>query len=338
MTTAADIRRDANAVLLPAHSDIVFGEESRVFFQSGGVAVLLGSTRDEYVARRMSAARIAFETPGDFLSYVAQAKSLAGHVLIAVDHEIGGVHRLHDLAPQLVHPTAALDMSSEEVETFGRECATAAAKLGVNLFLAPVLDAVSGVNPWLLNRSLSVDPEVVAVVTSAFISGVQSCRVAATAKHFPGHHVTAEDPFDSESVTVPGTMAELELGFEPYRAAIRVGVKAIMTGPVPVEAIDPSQPASTSRKVVDLLRSEFGFTGLIISDDIDLPGTLRGRTVSDVAVEALRAGVELLLLASGPQVKLVGDRIVQAVEAGEIPEETLAAAAQKIRKLAKDLS
>jgi beta-N-acetylhexosaminidase len=338
MATIDSVLRDAYAVLLPAYADIVFDEKSRSFFQSGGVAALLGSTRNEYVDRRMSAERIASETPEGFRSYAAQAERLAGPVLIAVDHEIGGVHRLHGLAPLLRHPSAALKMSSEEIETFGRESAAAAAKLGVNLFLAPVLDAVSGPNPWLANRSLSSDPEVVATVTSAFISGVQSGGVAATAKHFPGFRITVEDPFHSETVTVPGSIAELAPGFAPYRAAINVGVKAIMTGPVPVDAIDPDQPASTSRKVVDLLRIELGFTGLIISDDLDLPGTLRGRTVPDVAVESLRAGVELLLLASGPQVDIVADHIARAVETGEIPRETLAIAAEKVRRLAGDLS
>ena len=83
-----------------------------------------------------------------------------------------------------------------------------------------------------------------------------------------------------------------------------------------------------------MLRKTHQFNGLIVSDDIDLPGTLRGRSVPDVAVTALKAGVELLLLASGPQVQQVAGQIVRAVEAGELEREVLSQAARKVRSLA----
>jgi beta-N-acetylhexosaminidase len=112
--------------------------------------------------------------------------------------------------------------------------------------------------------------------------------------------------------------------------AIASGVKAIMTGPSPIDVVDPGEPASTSEVIVHKLRADLSFSGLIISDDVDLRGTLRGRMVPEVAVKALKAGVELLLLAGGPQVEDVVARIIEAVETGKLPEAALKVAASKV--------
>lgn len=329
-----EISRDAYAVLLPAFGDIDFTVETASFFRSGGVASLLGSTREEYVARRMSPERQQSETRERFLAYASHARALAGNVLIAVDYEVGGVHRLHHFGPQLTHPIDVLEMSDEAVKDFGSEAARAAKLCGVNFFLAPVVDLVTGSNPWLRDRTFSVDAGTVARVASAFIRGVQEEGLVATAKHFPGHPHVPVDPFDSPTVTVTATLEELAPNLRCFDAVIAAGVRAIMTGPIPVDTIDPDEPSSSSAKVVAMLRGAHHFKGLIVSDDIDLPGTLRGRTVADVAIASLQAGVDLLLLASGPQVDEVAARIVRSVENGDLNRVSLARAANAVRSLA----
>jgi beta-N-acetylhexosaminidase len=326
--------RDAFAVLLPALGSADFTEESKFFFENGGVASLLGCSREEYVARRMNNARRETETAQVFASYAEQARAISPANLIAIDYEIGGVHRLHNLGPQIAHPSAALEMNTAQLEAFGRDAGSAAKKLGINFFLAPVVDVVTGDNPWLLNRTLQTDPNRVGRIASAFITGAQSQGVATTAKHFPGHHHVPRDPFDSDSVVVEGTVEETQQGLEPFRQAISAGVSAIMTGPIPVPALDQIEPASTSRIVVDLLRQELKFGGLVVSDDLDLPGTMRGRSLNQVAVQSLRAGVQLLLLAGGPQVQAVARHIAQAADSGELPQSVLRSAAEKVRELA----
>jgi beta-N-acetylhexosaminidase len=330
--------RDAYAVLLPALGSADFTEESKFFFENGGVASLLGCSREEYVARRMNSARRETETARVFASYAEQARAISPANLIAIDYEIGGVHRLHNLAPQIAHPSAALEMTTAQLEAFGRAAGLAAKKLGINFFLAPVVDVVTGDNPWLLNRTLQTDPTRVGRIASAFITGVESQGVATTAKHFPGHHHVPLDPFDSESVVVEGTIDETRQGLEPFRQVIAAGVTAIMTGPIPVPALDRVEPASTSRVVVDLLRQELKFGGLIVSDDLDLPGTMRRRSLNQVAVQSLLAGVQLLLLAGGRQVQEVAQHIAQAVENGELPQPILISAAEKVREVASQVS
>ena len=139
-----EIYRDAYAVLLPAFGDADFTVDSASFFRSGGVASLLGSTREEYVARRMSSERQRHETREQLSAYANRARALAGDVLIAVDYEVGGVHRLHHFGPQLAHPRDVLEMNDEEIKNFGSEAARAAKLCGVNFFLSPVVDLVTG--------------------------------------------------------------------------------------------------------------------------------------------------------------------------------------------------
>lgn len=114
MVKDRSLSREAYAVLLPGFENAAFTAESRAFFENGGVASLLGCSREEYMSRRMSKARSASETVETFRGYHDQAKTIAGDMLIAIDYEIGGVHRLHDLAPQIAHPTIAAEMSDDE--------------------------------------------------------------------------------------------------------------------------------------------------------------------------------------------------------------------------------
>ncbi len=329
-----DISHDSYAVLLPAFSTADFTEISSIFFESGGVAALLGSTRQEYLARRMSLERQQSETQEQLFGFARRARTLAGNVLIAADYELGGVHRLHLFGPQLTHPRDVLAMKAEAVEEFGAQAARAAKLCGVNFFLAPVIDLVTGSNPWLRDRTFSIDPEIVSLFASAFIRGVQANGVVATAKHFPGHPHVPADPFDSDTVTVTATLDELAPNLRCFDAAISAGVRAIMTGPIPFDAIEPGEPSATSAKVVTMLRKKHDFKGVIVSDDIDLPGTLRGRTVPEMAVKSLKAGTDLLLLAAGPQVEEVADRIVRAVQIGDLDRQVLARAALAVRALA----
>jgi beta-N-acetylhexosaminidase len=339
MSSSIALLRDAYAVLLPAFGTVEFGPESERFFSRGGVATLLGCSRDEYVARRMTPERQSAESPAAFRAYNTRARSISGgNIIVAVDYEIGGVHRLHRHGPQLSHPSVALAKSDVEIEAFGFAAGKAAKALGVNLILAPVLDAVSGENPWLLNRSLSPDPTVVQRITTAYIRGLQRAGVAATAKHFPGHHIATLDPYDDATSFVPGGAETLAANLVPFAAAVTCGVKCVMMGPVPVKALDPSQPSSTSKLAVALLREKLGFRGLVISDDLDLTGTMRGRSITEVAIQSLLAGVQLLLLASGPQVDDVAIHIANAVQDGSLPLDTVREAAAAVRTLADTLA
>lgn len=328
------VQTDAYAVLLPAISDLTLTEPLRRFLGEGGQSLLLGEDRAEYLARRMSAARQATETADMIADATEQVRGLAGRALIAVDQEPAGICRLHALVPQLPERPALHRMHAPQIRQAGFDMARAAAAMGVNMLLSPVLDVVTGGNPWLQGRHLGPDGAEVARIASAWIAGVEAAGVIATAKHFPGHHDIDGDPA-IEIATVGGARPGLEPGLVPFRQAIAAQVRAIMTGPALVPAMDPLMPSSLSALTIHFLRRDLGFAGLVVSDDLDAAGTLRGqRDVPQAAVQALVAGADLLLLSAENDLAAVRDRIAAAVADGTLDPQRLAEAAGRVRGLA----
>ncbi|VVQ12538.1 glycoside hydrolase family 3 N-terminal domain-containing protein [Pseudomonas fluorescens] len=331
---SSELYRAAYSVLLPAFGDLNLDDNVRRYLSRGGVSLLLGETRDEYVGRAMSEARKGAETQADFINIARQAAYLAGApVLIAVDQELGGIERLHQLVPAVASREQLKELSSQEIENRCFAMAKAARSLGVNLFLAPIVDVVTGANPWLLNRHLGAEPLEVSRVSCAFIRGVQRAGVIATAKHFPGHYVTEEDPAIAEA-TVPGPLELLHDNLAVFMDVIATGVKTVMPGPAVFPAIDPEHSASTSSKVIGILRDTLGFDGLIISDDLDAVSILRANSITDTAVASLKAGAHLLLVSSESGLDAIAEAIVSAVHEGVLDRQILLNASFKVRELA----
>lgn len=243
---------------------------------------------------------------------------------------------MHDLVP---HFPASEELASYDADSFEKisvSVATAAKSLGVNCFLAPILDVVTGQNPWLSGRTWSTDPHLITRISSAYIRGVQAAGVAATAKHFPGFHNIALDPAIEPGAVITEKADSFQPGFVPFADAIGNDVEMIMVGPPIVEAFDTEKPASISPKIIGMLRNDFGFKGVVMSDDLDSRATMRDRSVEDLAIDALNAGSDFLLLAAiDDQLERVVDAICNAVEKGELAEEKLSEAGAKVRGLAK---
>src|SRR5256885_3012695 len=160
-------------------------------------------------------------------------------LLISADLESGLGMRFLDTTfwPPAMAVAATGDPSLAEAE--GRVVAREAKAVGVNHILAPVADVnVDPDNPVINARSYGEDPQDVARYVAAFIRGVQSERVLATAKHFPGHGDTHVD--SHRALPVIGVSRErLErVELVPFRAAIEAGVQSIMIGHLAVPALD----------------------------------------------------------------------------------------------------
>lgn len=328
---SSEVQRAAYAVLLPAFAGLELDDTVRRYLKCGGVSILLGETREEYLARNMSFERRRKETQAHFTAIVDAATACAGSpLLVAVDQELGGIQRLHRLVPGLPSADALKDLDAQEIEARSYDMASAARAMGVNLFLAPIVDVVTGTNPWLHRRHLGSDPAEVSRIACAFIRGVQRAGVIATAKHFPGHYQTEHDPAEALA-SVPGTVDDIEEGLEVFRQVIAAGVQAIMPGPAVFPALDPEHSASTSEKIIGLLRGRLGFDGLIVSDDLDAVSILRGNSLTETALDALRAGAHLLLISCASGLDGIAQAIVDAVERGDLAEAQLLAAAEKVR-------
>ena len=329
MTFTVD--QDARAVVLPAFDTLDIADVMVPFLEQGGCSVLIGESRAEYIARAMSPERLAAETPEGFHACIAALKTTAPQLIVAVDQELGGIQRLEALVPELPSLDEAQGLSDDALAERCRVTAAAARNLGVSMFLAPIADIIDGQNPWLRARTMGGDPQSVARLVAAFVKGVQAAGVTAVVKHFPGFNDLAEDPALVD-VALSSPLERILHNALPFTAAINAGTKAIMTGPAPVAAIDAHNAASTSPAVMATLRKDFGFKGLIVSDDLDAPATLRGRSLLETAIASLNAGADLLLVGGGPHLDALCAGIAAATQMGGIARERLSDAAMRVRQ------
>jgi beta-N-acetylhexosaminidase len=327
------VSQDARAVLLPISRSLTVEPWLQDFLCAGGRSVLMASSPEEYAARRISDARRAAESAETIRGFTAAVNAVSpGPVLAAVDAEPAGVQRLEHLLPPLPGRQSISEMPEEALEQAFSGYAHAARDLGVTLFLGPVVDHITSQNPWLQDRTLPGGLDAIGRVAVLYTDAVQAAGIIATAKHFPGHSDLAAHPA-SEDVTLWLPRDHVERNLEPFRRLIDARVGAVMVGPVTVEAIDPENPAASSRRLVDVLRRDLGFEGLIVSDDLDLVSTMKGRSLGEVAVSSIAAGVELLLIPGGSAVEEITEALTSAV-GNERISAALARAAGKVRALA----
>lgn len=257
-------------------------------------------------------------------------------LVIAIDEEGGDVTRLEATSGSSYPGNLALgavddlELTRRVARSLGRRLAEA----GIDLDYAPDADVNSNPdNPVIGVRSFGADPELVSRHVAAWVEGLQSTGVAGCAKHFPGHGDTSVDSHVALP-TVPMSRAELDAtALPPFRAAVDVGVRAVMLGHLLLPDLDAEHPASVSRAAVDLLREELRFRGLIATDALQMAAVARRYGVEGAAVRALAAGADLLCIGHDGDDALVGGlqaAIVGAVQRGELAEERLAEAANRV--------
>jgi beta-N-acetylhexosaminidase len=260
-------------------------------------------------------------------------------LLVATDEEGGDVTRLETDRGSSFPGNLALG-ALDDVALTRRVAAAIGGELaavGIDLDLAPVADVVVYPAAAIVGvRSFGSDPELVARHVEAYVEGLQSAGVAACAKHFPGHGEAVGD----SHLELPVADADLETlrarALPPFAAAVGVGVRAVMTAHIRFSAVD-EQPATLSRPWIELLRSELGFDGVVMTDALEMRGAGGPGGVKESAVQALAAGADALCLGadlSPEQVEGVHGAIVDAVQAGRLEEERLHEAGRRVVALA----
>jgi beta-glucosidase-like glycosyl hydrolase len=173
-----------------------------------------------------------------------------------------------------------------------------ARQLGIGWNFAPVCDvATNPGNPVIGIRAFGHSVEEALPHIRAWIEATQAEGVWACAKHFPGHGDVVLD----SHVALPTVEADREQlwqrELEPFRAAIAAGVAGIMLGHLRVPALGMEElPASLSAQAVRLLRQELGYDGLIVTDALDMGAITQRWSTAEAVEQALRAGVDLLLM------------------------------------------
>jgi beta-N-acetylhexosaminidase len=270
-------------------------------------------------------------SPDQVATLVGDLREAAGdrEIIVSVDQEGGLVSRL---SPSHGFPPVASEAeigrgTAAAARTWAKRIAATLSTAGFNLNFAPVVDL--DVNPrspaiGALDRSFSADPDVVVRMATIEIDAHRDVGVRTTLKHFPGiGSSTTNTDFGVADVTKTWTRTELD----PFRQLIAADhADLVMAGHVVNRTLDATNPASLSKAIVtDLLRSELGWQGVVVTDDLQAAAITKRFGRDEAVLRALEAGNDLLLFAN-QQVydpKIVGrvvGVIAAAVDRGRIPE------------------
>lgn len=213
-------------------------------------------------------------------------------LLIATDQEGGAVNRMP--GPPDRSPRQLGVQSTAAIRAAGRQTGRSLWRMGVGLDLAPVADLATGPS-FLGDRTFSADAERNVAASTAFAEGLQSSGVAATAKHYPGLGSAGQVNTDLAAVTVGVPRAALDRERRGFIRHVDAGTRVVMVSNAVYRAYDRHRPAVASRTILDRLRTD-GFQGVVISDDLNVPG-LR-RFADKTARVVTNAGVDVLLFAN----------------------------------------
>ncbi len=236
---------------------------------------------------------------------------------VAADQEGGLVQRLKGggfstIPTALVQGGVPVATLESEALAWGRELASA----GINVNLAPVMDVVppgtDAANPPIgaLDREYGHDPQTVGSHGAAVVRGMAQAGIATTLKHFPGLGRVSGNTDNTAGVADTATTAG-----DPYLSSFRAGIEAgapfVMISLAAYNAIDPGVPAVFSSKIIGtLLRGQFGFDGVVISDDLGGAAAVGAVAPGDRAIDFIAAGGDLMIVQGGPQTGAMAAAVV----------------------------
>ena len=278
--------------------------------------------------------------PEQLAALTAQLRRAGGQPLVAIDEEGGDVTRIDHLTGSPYPGNAALGAVDDVALTAAvhRALGQDLAELGITVNLAPSVDVnTASDNPVIGIRSFGSDPALVARHAAAAVSGLQAAGIAACAKHFPGHGSTSADTHH-RIVTVEADLDTLRRrDLVPFAAAIAAGVNGVMPGHLRVPELTGELPATLSAAAqTGLLRGELGFTGVIISDALEMRAVRETYGLAETAVRAVAAGTDLLCLGRdvGQDGYLaVRAALAEALASGRLPAQRLEQAKQSVARL-----
>jgi beta-N-acetylhexosaminidase len=304
------------------------------------------ATRRAVADDRIGGVIMSLGSPIEVASKVNSLQALADVPLLVASDLEPGLGRLvgGTFVPSLMSAGSATIFPSNmaiaatgdvgDAREVGRIIGREARAVGIHVAFAPTVDVNNNpANPVINTRSFGEDPQRVAELSAAFVRGLQSEGVAATAKHFPGHGDTDTDSHLALAVVRSDAARLASVELVPFRASIEAGVMGVMTAHVALPALGvESSPATLEPRIVTgLLRDSLGFRGLAITDALRMQAVGQGYTPEQAAVLAVQAGADILL--SPVDVKRTIDAITTAVEHGTIPSARIEHSARRILEL-----
>ena len=258
-------------------------------------------------------------------------------LLIGVDEEGGTVVRVssnpHLRASKFPSPQKAYASGGmEAVLADTREKDLLLSALGFNVNLSPVADVSTNPADFMYDRTFGQDAAATADYVAQVVSQMAEDGMGSVLKHFPGygnnvdtHTGIAVDQRPLESFT--------SSDFLPFQAGMESGggKTAVLVSHNIMTAVDGDLPASLSPKVHGLLRTDLGFDGVVMTDDIEVGAAIAGMSIEDYAVRTINAGSDMIIVCKHTKhIKDVHDALVQAVENGTISEARLDESVRRI--------
>lgn len=263
-------------------------------------------------------------------------------LLSAIDAETGANEAIPGCSMTPSAATLGGTQSEELTFKMGKQIATEALAGGANWIWGPVADNACMFAGVSLNRTYSCDMELSKRLIKAQIEGIQAAGVAATVKHFPGVDKREyRDPHFTQA-TIAYTVEEWEeYQKDIFQAAIDAGVYSVMTGHMSFPAMDDTTvdgnllPTTLSYKIVtELLKEQMHFDGVVVTDGIGMGALTQIYPAPQLYIELLRAGNDMLL---GPMTPDYIDVVEQAVLNGDLPEERINDACQRVLDMKEKL-
>ena len=258
-------------------------------------------------------------------------------VPIIVDMDIeNGIQQRFPEGTQ-IPPSMAIAATGNPQNAFaaGRMVALEGRSIGVHWNLAPVVDVNNNPdNPIINTRAYSDDPAMVADYAVQYIKGLNSGGMLSTAKHFPGHGDTKTDSHKSLA-TIPSDSARLwSVELAPYKKVIDAGVDAVMISHLiaPDFQTDSYTPATLSKFwIQDILRGKLGFSGVVVTDAMDMGGITGGFSDDYALIKSINAGCDIII--QNHNYKRAIDIIENAVRKGIIKQSRIDESALRMLKL-----
>jgi beta-N-acetylhexosaminidase len=251
---------------------------------------------------------------------------------LSTDEEGGGVARLSSVLGPVAWPRQqAARLPPSGVATAMQSRAVAVRSLGINMDLAPVLDAASATNAVGSEnlRSFSEDGNAAASYGLAFAQALKAGGVMPVVKHFPGlGHVDGDT--DTRPAHVP-PLSQLQANdLIPFRRAAQAGLGVMMISHAVVPGLTDGQPASLAPATYGLLRQQLGFGGVAMTDDLSA-GAISGAGYSGpvAAARALEAGADMVMV-DGRSLGEIVQQLQTAVDAGRLPLDRVDEAVRRV--------
>lgn len=249
-------------------------------------------------------------------------------LLTAVDEEGGSVVRISSnshlvdtpfLSPQALYAVGGFDKITQD--TISKS--TLLRSLGINVNLAPVVDVATDKDSYMYPRTIGLDTEGTATYAKTVIESSKNSSVSYVLKHFPGYGDASDTHFGQAVIDEDFSFLS-DTYLPPFETGIQAGAEAILVNHNLYRSIDEKYPASLSSQIHNILRQDLGFTGIVITDDLQMEA-LQGQ--ENAIVQAVLAGNDLIITSDYKTDFL---RLKRAVQEKEISEDLISKLAFRV--------